>query len=210
MYKYPRTPHLSWSPGATNDDKVLKDTDHFIGKRVIITEKMDGECSTIAYDHIYARSLDSKDHPSRHWLKATYSYISKTITKDMRICGENVYAEHSIHYKNLETYFYAFSIWKKNLCLSWDTTVSFLSSRNIQTAPIIYDGIWNKDICKAISLNDTEKGPMEGYVVRLADSFFYEEFAISVAKYVRAGHVQTGEHWMYKPVVKNELKNQYD
>ena len=41
--KYPRTFHLPWSPGATSDDKMLKSIEHFIGKEVVITEKMDGE-----------------------------------------------------------------------------------------------------------------------------------------------------------------------
>ena len=46
---------------------------------------------------------------------------------------------------------------------------------------------------------------MEGYVVRLADSFDVGDFSKSIAKYVRAGHVQTDEHWLDKPMVKNEL-----
>ena len=40
MYqKYPRTLHLPWSEGATNDDKILKSVEHFEGKQVVITEK---------------------------------------------------------------------------------------------------------------------------------------------------------------------------
>lgn len=45
----------------------------------------------------------------------------------------------------------------------------------------------------------------EGYVVRLADSFHYDNFALSVAKYVRPRHVQTSEHWMKQPIVNNLL-----
>jgi hypothetical protein len=40
--KYPRTFHLPYSFGRTSDDKVLKTDDQFIGKHVVITEKMDG------------------------------------------------------------------------------------------------------------------------------------------------------------------------
>lgn len=206
LYKYPRTFHLPWSPGTTNDDKILKSTEHFEGKRVIITEKMDGECSTIAHKHIYARSLDSKDHPSRHWLKANYDYTSSLLSDCMRICGENVFAQHSIAYKNLESYFYAFSVWRGPSCLSWDTTLSFLARHHIITAPIIYDGLWSEDICKSIKLTNTNKGEMEGYVVRVADGFSINDFSFSVAKYVRANHVQTDEHWLYKPIIKNKLK----
>jgi hypothetical protein len=54
--KYSRTPHLPWSEGATSDDKMLKTTDMFVGKRVIASLKMDGEntgmtCNTIMLVH---------------------------------------------------------------------------------------------------------------------------------------------------------------
>lgn len=39
--------------------------------------------------------------------------------------------------------------------------------------------------------------PVEGYVVRISDSFHYDDFSKSVAKCVRAGHVgSTDDHWM--------------
>ena len=40
--KYPRTYHLPWS-NMLKDDRMLKDDSHFIGKRVIMSLKMDGE-----------------------------------------------------------------------------------------------------------------------------------------------------------------------
>lgn len=49
-YKYPRTPHLPWSPGATKDDVRCINTEIFTGKRVVITEKMDGENTTLYSD----------------------------------------------------------------------------------------------------------------------------------------------------------------
>ncbi len=41
--KYPRTFHLPWSPGLTKDDKRIENLDGFIGREVVVTEKMDGE-----------------------------------------------------------------------------------------------------------------------------------------------------------------------
>lgn len=41
--KYPRTYHLPYSEGTTNDDKKLESDEYFRGKYVIITEKLDGE-----------------------------------------------------------------------------------------------------------------------------------------------------------------------
>jgi len=206
LYKYPKTLHVPWSEGATNDDKILKSTEHFEGKRVIITEKLDGENTSLSPERIYARSLDSKDHPSRHWVKATFSYLVRFINPQHRICGENVFAQHSIAYKNLDSYFYAFSVWRKDYCFSWDITCKYIQTLNITLVPVLYDGIWDEKVCRNLMREATEKGLMEGYVVRLADGFRIEDFSISVAKFVRKDHVQTDEHWMHKPIVINKLK----
>jgi hypothetical protein len=42
-YKYPRTYHLPWSLGCTNDDKIIKDLSPFKDMYGVVTEKMDGE-----------------------------------------------------------------------------------------------------------------------------------------------------------------------
>lgn len=41
-YKYPRTFHLPFSLCISSDDKRLSDDEHFIGKTIVMTEKMDG------------------------------------------------------------------------------------------------------------------------------------------------------------------------
>lgn len=66
--KYPRTLHLPWSLGRTSDDKVLSSMDHFSGREVVVTEKMDGENTTIYSDGLHARSTTSQRHPSRSWV----------------------------------------------------------------------------------------------------------------------------------------------
>jgi hypothetical protein len=40
-YKYPRTFHFPWS-NATSDDRILDSFDYFLGKQVVVTEKVDG------------------------------------------------------------------------------------------------------------------------------------------------------------------------
>lgn len=64
--KYSRTHHLPWSPGLTDDDRVMPSLDAFIGQRVIVTEKMDGENTSMYRDNIHARSLDGRNHSSRN------------------------------------------------------------------------------------------------------------------------------------------------
>ena len=70
--KYPRTLHIPSSPGATSDDKMLTASQYvefFQGRNIQITEKMDGENTTLYSDYLHARSLDSRHHPSRDWVK---------------------------------------------------------------------------------------------------------------------------------------------
>lgn len=210
FFKYPRTPHLPWSPGRDDDDIVIDTVEHFEGKRVIITEKMDGENTSMYNNHIHARSIDSKHHSSRDWVRQFWGNIKYDIPDGWRICGENVYAEHSITYNNLNSYFLGFSIWNhENVCLSWNETLFWFTLMDITSVPLIYDGIWNQNVIDRITqsvssiLSPTQH---EGYVIRLADAIKFEDFTKSYGKYVRKNHVQTDEHWMFKEVVPNRLK----
>ena len=203
--KYPRTLHVPWSLGATNDDKVLKSLDHLIGKEVVITEKMDGECTSLYPNARHARSLDSTHHKSRDWLAAYHSSIAYCIPKQHRICGEYLFAQHSIAYNNLPSYFLAFSVWNEEICLDWDSTVEFLGLIDVQTVPVLFRGILTIEILKEIE-SKLDYEIQEGYVVRLAASFELANFSNSVCKFVRSNHVQTDEHWMHKEIVPNKLR----
>lgn len=203
MYcKYPRTYHLPWSLGRSSDDKVLKNTDHFVGHEVIVSEKMDGENTTMYSDYIHARSLDSAHHVSRDWVKRFHGSIRHLIPKNMRICGENLYARHSVEYQNLKSYFYGFSIFEDDICLSWDDTLFYFDEIGITSVNQIYRGIFDQDLIQNIIL-DLNK--VEGYVVRKTCSFHYNDFSTNVAKFVRENHIQSSEHWMHQIVVPNQL-----
>lgn len=204
--KYPRSYHLPWSEGRTKDDKTLRDTTHFDGRRVIITEKMDGENTTIYKDYVHARSIDGRDHWSRSWVKNLQAKIGYEIPDGWRICGENLYAKHSIGYSDLDSYFLVFSIWnEKNECLSWDETVQYANILGLKTVPLIYDGIWNAEYTQNLYANMNRES-QEGYVVRTADSFPYIAFDKSLAKFVRKEHVGTSHHWMFTASEKNTIK----
>lgn len=203
--KYPRTYHLPWSPGKTDDDRTLEDVSVFNGRRVIVTEKLDGENTTMYNDYIHARSLDSGGHPSRQWVKNYHAQIQYNIPEGWRFCGENLFAKHTLAYDNLPSFFMLFSIWNEsNICLSWDETVEYAAILDIKTVPVLYDGIWDEALVKGIG-SKMDLNKQEGYVVRLADSFGYGAFRKSIAKYVRAAHVGTGHHWMAQAVIKNEM-----
>ena len=78
-FKYPRTFHFAWSEGLSDDDKMLPSSTIFSGKKVVVTEKLDGENTTLYSDHIHARSIDSKHHPSRNWVKVLHGNIKHEI-----------------------------------------------------------------------------------------------------------------------------------
>jgi hypothetical protein len=60
-HKYPRTHHLPWTDTIGPDgDHVLSDVSVFAGHDVVVTEKLDGENTTLDASHLHARSLDSR------------------------------------------------------------------------------------------------------------------------------------------------------
>jgi len=199
--KYPRTYHLPWSEGMNDDDRMMPSLKQFEGQRVIVTEKLDGENTTMYNDHIHARSVDSRNHPSRNWVKNFWSGFAHDIPEGYRVCGENMFAEHSIHYSNLGTYFFGFSVWNQEVCLSWDETTEWFEMMDIIPVPVLYDGLFDPDMRYEFN-QDTQ----EGYVVRLADSFNLSEFRTKVGKVVRRGHVLTVKHWMHgRQIIQNDL-----
>ncbi|GEB34530.1 MULTISPECIES: RNA ligase family protein [Brevibacillus] len=206
--KYPRTFHLPWSRSKTDDDRILRDTRHFVGKEIVVTEKLDGENTSLYRDYLHARSIDSRDHPSRHWIKMLHGSIAHHLPPGYRICGENVFAKHSIFYEELSSYFYLFSVWDdRNVCLSWDDTLEWAELLGLQTPPVLYRGPWDEEKVRACYTRQSVfGGEQEGYVVRLTASFAYADFKYSAAKFVRKNHVQTDQHWMAKAVEPNQLK----
>lgn len=203
--KYPRTPHLPWSPGATSDDRMLATVDHFVGQDVVVTAKMDGENTTLYRDHIHARSLDSKPHPSRDWVKGLWSRIRHDIPEGWRVCGENLYAVHSIEYRNLPSYFMVFSIWDHDRCLGHDDTVEWCGLLGLEMVPVLYRGLWNEQLIRGLWTPLYQGDELEGLVVRVSREFRFAEFSRSLAKYVRINHVQTDQHWMQDQVRPNSL-----
>lgn len=206
--KYQRTYHLPYST-LSKDDRILEDDSNFIGKEVVVTLKMDGENTTLYNDYIHARSLNFKSHKTRHWVKGLWSKVAYLIDDNMRICGENLYAIHTIKYENLNSYFMVFSIWIDNICLSWKETIEYATILDLDVVPVIYEGIYDKE--KIINLFSKYKDSHEGYVVRLAGEFTYGQFRNSIAKYVNPNFKQkmnsSHGNWISKKIETNELSN---
>lgn len=206
-YKYPRTYHFPFSPGRSSDDKIFNDFElYFEGKQVVITEKMDGENTSIYRDMCHARSIDSAHKEYHSWLLNYVKSFQYLLNEDERVCGEYLFAKHSIYYENLPSYFMVFSIWNGEQCLSWEDTVKRCKELNLITVPVLYEGIYDKNkIYEAIK--EVTNGNGEGIVMRLASSYSYDNFNNSIIKYVRSNHVTTDEHWSNQKIIQNILKN---
>jgi hypothetical protein len=207
-YKYPRTVHLPQSPGFTNDDERLANVLFFEGQDVVVTEKLDGENSSILFNGTYyARSLDSGGSPWRSYLATEAARIQTyKLPAGYRICGENVFAKHSIEYNDLESYFYAFNIWEDNYCLPWNQTKEWFELLDLKYPKILYQGVFDENIIQEAFENycNSINREVEGYVVRRSHGFLVGSFSENVCKWVRANHVKTDEHWT-KNWVSNKL-----
>ena len=211
--KYPRTWHLPFSQGATDDDKTHTFDDiekMFGGKQVIVTEKMDGESTTIySTGECHARSLDSAGHASRDYVRGKAREVAcMGFPEGWRLMGENLYAKHSISYDLLPDYFVVIGVADaSNVARPWAEVEEWADLLELPHAPVLWRGTW--DTKKVMSLYPFKSlmssgGTSEGYVVRVAGSFPMNSFDKYVAKFVRAKHVQTDTHWMQQEVVPNE------
>ena len=211
--KYPRTYHLPFSPGTTNDDKKLgadwfKD---YAGKEIVITEKMDGESTAMNIQDVYARSHGA---PTRTpWSRnlwdpnnGLYWYLKPLIGETEMIYGENVYGIHSIEYTKLPVYWFMFAANDGERWYSWDEIQEMAKILNVPTVPLLWRGIAESEkqitdlINKFVSEPSVYGPTREGIVMRTVEGFPFEEngeeaFPHHVCKYVRPNHVQTDVHW---------------
>lgn len=197
--KYPRTPHLPFSLSSTSDDVHEKDFKFLKpGSIAVVTEKMDGENSTLYRDGLHARSTSSTNHESRSYLTALHVGIKHQIPENCRLIVENVYAAHSLHYDNLEAFQYGIGVVEEidgiSRFLDWDSTEKIFNDLGIPTVPVLYVGkVDLKTLEEIFSAQDHSKA--EGIVVRSFNSFNEDEFSVNVGKAVRDGHVQTDDSW---------------
>ncbi|WP_020532268.1 RNA ligase family protein [Flexithrix dorotheae] len=210
--KYGRTYHYPFSPGTTSDDRINHDYwEDLKGiKKIVHTEKLDGENTCLNKFGVFARSHAAPTvHPWANYLKQKWDLIRNDLG-DLEIFGENLYAIHSIEYQRLETHFFVFGIREHDKWLSWEETRFYADLLDFPLVPeiefpkvterdkfekqvleIVNQPSWfgSVDVCTCNSCT------MEGIVTRNVAEYAVENFRQNVFKYVRKGHVKTDEHW---------------
>jgi hypothetical protein len=157
-------------------------------------------------DYIHARSVEGSYHPTRTWVTRLHGEIAHEIPVGWRICGENVYGQHSIAYKDLPTHFFVYAIYnEQNICLSWKETEEWAALLGLETVPTLYNDIWDLEAVRACYPRPMFSDEAEGFVVRWADAFSYFDHWKAVSKYVRKNHVKTEDHWRHANVPTNQL-----
>jgi hypothetical protein len=210
--KYPRTFHLPYSPGATNDDKIAKDLSSLIGVEIVISEKLDGSNSCMEPTGVFARSHgQTPTHKSFDLLKQRFYALQYSLHPNEQIFLENCYAVHSITYEELSDFCFVLGVRKGNDWLSVTQTQTRAGELGLTPVPVLFKGIVKneKELEKIVlTLATTESifgGAREGIVVRTEAGFADQDFSKCVMKWVRKDHVQTSEHWMNQPIIKQNF-----
>lgn len=204
--KFHKIWHIFESPGMTNGDKKL-DKDwfdrFFLGKEIVITEKLDGENTSFTNQGVFARSNIPTDSPWSVNLRVDFPYIKNLLSDNEIVFGENLYGIHSITYNKLPCYWHMFACYDTNtkIWYSWDDVELMSSILDRPTVPVLFRGILNskKEVLDLInefmSQPSTYGVEKEGVVIRLASEIPDDKFTESIVKYVRPNHVQTPSHW---------------
>lgn len=205
---YPRTGHWRWSEKLHRDDTYHSDPERFLRRPVIITEKLDGGNTCLARGEVYARSTTLPTHDG--WfamVRKHHAWKTVGLSPDLYTYGEDLYGIHSIEYNPLredQTY-YVFGVRNADYWYSWDEVTEHARELGMPTVPVVYDSRiqgefqTTDEITAFFKAKRKEPSALgieaEGFVIRVLEGFNDAEFRLNVAKFVRAGHVQTDEHW---------------
>jgi hypothetical protein len=213
--KYNRTYHFPWSAGAINDDKIAASIDGVIGVPIIISEKIDGSNTSLETDGCYARTHSGPPpHASFDGLKALHGAVKWKIPEGIQLFGEWAFARHSIEYSALPGYFLLFNVRDlvRSMWLSWEEVELWAQEIEVPTVPVLFRGTISSEAeLKKLVLSFMQEpsccgGVREGVVARVAAQFADDDFSRCVAKFVRANHITTDEHWKNQEIVRNKLK----
>ena len=201
--KYPRTPYWPYSPTKARDGDTLTDPERFVGRAVVVTEKLDGSNTLLHRGDVYARSVSAP--ATAKWLAMVRKHHAwKVAEPEVFLYGEDIYGVHSIEYDPVpeDRTFYTFALrFADGSFSSFRRASDYAWARDIPVVPVLFEGMFDSVQQVRDFVNNAHNQPSalggtrEGVVLRVAAGFPAAEFPRSVCKSVRVGHVQSDEHW---------------
>ena len=201
--KYPRTPYWPYSPAIGREDGVHLDPSRFVGSTVVVTEKLDGSNTLLHSGKVYGRSMSAPSDGK--WMAMVKKHHAWKVTSpDVYLYGEDIYGVHSIAYGPVaeDRTFFAFALRDGTGAFAPFADVETYAKRYcIPVVPVLFKGSFRSVseirafLDRAHGESSTLGGEREGVVLRLARGFPASEFPSNACKSVRAGHVQSDEHW---------------
>ncbi len=137
--KYGRTYHYPFSPGTESDDRIQHNYWQHLSRvaQLVHTEKLDGENNCLSKLGVFARSHAAPTTSA--WTQSIRQYwqLIKGSLGNLEIFLENLYAIHSIEYKNINHHFYVFAVREDDRWLSWEETKFYAAMLDMPTVPEI-------------------------------------------------------------------------
>lgn len=201
--RYPKTPYWPYSPSIGRGERVHPDPNRFVGESVVVTEKLDGGNTMLHEGQVYGRSVAVPSDGK--WMAMVKKHHAwKVNESDVYLYGEDIFAVHSIEYGPVPEHstFYAFALRNGNGFFAPFADVEAYSRRKeIPVVPVLFKGRFDSladvraFVEEAHAGDSVLGGEREGVVLRLAGGFPGADFATNYCKSVRAGHVQSEDHW---------------
>ena len=179
------------------------DPHSFVGAPVFATEKLDGGNTLLHAGKVYGRSVSAPSDAG--WMAMVKKHHAWKVTEpDVHLYGEDIYGLHSIAYGPVpeDRTFYAFALRDgAGAFAPFAEVEAYAGQKGIPVVPVLFRGRFasveeiRAFLDRAHGEPSALGGEREGVVLRLACGFPEREFPNNVCKSVRAGHVQTDEHW---------------
>jgi predicted kinase/2'-5' RNA ligase len=225
LWKFPRTQHIFDLGGASRDDLVLSETErrtYMDGKTVVhVTEKVDGAQMGLSMTKDFKIRAQNRSHfvNSKYhsqfklldvWIEEHSADLVNILGDSNHVLfGEWLYAQHSVPYDALPSYFIAFDLFNKSERKFYSRQVleerlggtSITLVRSLHQGPV-QDKQQLLHMLGRISAYSSSRQQIEGIYLKIHEG----SWTVSRAKIVRKDFISGNDHWSKNIITKNGLE----
>lgn len=159
IIKYPRTQHIEGSRLQAGDEDLSQvPFEEFLGRHIVIEEKIDGANTAVSFDGEGNLLLQSRGHyltggyREKHynlfkqWAGVHKDALFEALSSRYVMYGEWMYAKHSIYYDALPHYFMEFDILDRETDRFLDTASrrEITKTLPVCSVPVLGEGVFKK------------------------------------------------------------------